>query len=82
MPTVSMRYKDFYEARYEYNGGLFEYGPYKEFDASVARNRAELDRRNQIRDWIVKNSAKEDILEVMEVDKNKWPPYRLETFTY
>lgn len=82
MPTVSTRYKGFYEARYEYNGGLLEYGPHKGFDTSVARNRAELGRRNQIRDWIVKNSAKEDILEVMEVDKNKWPPYRLETFTY
>jgi hypothetical protein len=49
MPTGSTRYKEFYEARYEYNGGLFEHGPYEEFDTSVARNGAELDRTEP--DW-------------------------------
>jgi len=49
MPTGSTRYTNFYEARYEYNGGLFEYGPHEEFDAPVARNRVELDRTEP--DW-------------------------------
>jgi hypothetical protein len=48
MPTGSTRY-GFYEARYEYKGGLFEYDPYEEFDAPVARNMVELDRTEP--DW-------------------------------
>lgn len=80
---MPMACKNFYEARHEYNCGLFEYGPYEEFDASVARNRDELARTEPGWDiGLFRKSEEEEILEEMEADKNKRPPYGLETFTY